>query len=161
MSGTGTRYENSILTQRACEDVNSQQYIQQTKNVLQGLIASNNGNVSMLEQTSSSHNALSEIRPPVIDDNGNIFAGLKICVNDLWGAKIEVTSYEVNGSNYSCTLRYVYYDHFGLDSHDVEKYGYASAFRSWYILQHNQEYNGAYRPFLTWIEFDVSLAGSI
>lgn len=53
------------------------------------------------------------------------------------------------------------YDHFGLDQADVEKFGFEAGFRSWYVLQHYSEYNYAYKPFLTMMEFDVTISGTI
>ncbi len=44
--------------------------------------------------------------------------------------------------------------------HDVEKCGSNVGFYSWYVLQHYTEYSGAYRPFLTLIEFDVIVSDS-
>jgi len=53
------------------------------------------------------------------------------------------------------------YDHFGLDESDIEKFGFAEGFRSWYILQHYINYNKAYKPFLTLMEFDTTFTGAL
>lgn len=72
------------------------------------------------------------------------------------------------------TLKYTLYDHFGLNELDIDysktlidKFGvqiYAkdlTLFRSWYLLQHNENYNGEYKPFVTVIEFERPFSGSI
>ena len=48
-----------------------------------------------------------------------IFLGLGICVDGLYGNRIEVTSYEFDGVNYKHTLHFTMYDIFGLDSSDI------------------------------------------
>ena len=67
----------------------------------------------------------------------------------------------MNGSAYTCKLHYVFYDHFGLDVPDVETYGYLEGFIAWFVLQHYTEYNGAYKPFITMMEFDQTITGII
>ena len=44
---------------------------------------------------------------------------------------------------------------------DIKKHGYLTGFRSWYVLQHFDEYNQAFKPFLTLIEFDDTLTDTI
>ena len=70
-------------------------------------------------------------------------------------------SYRKIGNSCSGILSFALYDHFGLDAADVVEYGYLKGFRAWYILQHSKEYNGAYRPFVTMIHFDVPFSGTI
>ena len=78
----------------------------------------------------------------------------------MGGVKIEVTNFSVSGSVYTCKLHYTFYDHFGLDSPDVEKYGFLDGFKGWFILQHYSKYEGTYKPFLTLMEFDVTFNGT-
>lgn len=102
-----------------------------------------------------------EINQPVYNTANDKITGLTICIDGLWGNQIEVKSYSQSGNSYSGVLSFTLYDHFGLDAADVEKYGFLAGFRSWYILQHNKEYNGSYKPFVTKINFDVPFSGVI
>ena len=96
-------------------------------------------------------------------------SGLGICVDGLYGNKIEVSSYEFDGKKYKYTLHFVMYDIFGLEEHDIDSrkykdilpYGCIIGFVPWYILQHYDKYAGAYKPFLTYIEFDRTFEGEI
>ncbi len=40
-------------------------------------------------------------------------------------------------------------------------YGFLFGFRSWYILQHYDEYGGKNKPFITYMEFEETIRGSI
>lgn len=102
------------------------------------------------------------INQPVFNKASDKIKGLTFCVNGLWGNEIIVKSYTCNGSSYSCTLTFTLYDHFGLNEPDIDKYGGThEGFRDWYILQHFKEYNGAYKPFVSKMSFDVSFSGTI
>ena len=166
MDGTGTSYSNSTLTQKAYEHDSTQSYISAVESKLTTLLNTYDGDISALEYFASTREsnpfvqALKGTNQPVYNTIADKVNGLTICVDGLWGNKIEVTSYNLSGNTYTYTLHYTLYDHFGLDQNDVEKYGPLAGFRSWYVLQHYNEYNGAYRPFLTMIEFDVTVSGT-
>lgn len=62
------------------------------------------------------------------------------------------------------------YDIYGLDSEDIEAdkivkklvgFGIFGSFRTWYILQHCNLYNGDYQPFITYASFKKTVRGSI
>ena len=57
-----------------------------------------------------------KVNEPIYND---YFSGLGICVDGLYGNRIEVTSYEFDGVNYKHTLHFTMYDIFGLDSSDI------------------------------------------
>ena len=57
-----------------------------------------------------------KVNEPIYND---YFSGLGICVDGLYGNRIEVTSYEFDGVNYKYTLHFTMYDIFGLDSSDI------------------------------------------
>ena len=104
-------------------------------------------------------------KPPVYDDK---LSGLGFCVDSLYGNRIEVSSYEFDGRKYKYTLHFVMYDIFGLDDKDIEQrriafmpFGVLAGFRSWYILQHYNKYDGKYKPFVSYMEFDRTFEGEI
>jgi hypothetical protein len=51
--------------------------------------------------------------------------GLTIALNDTWGFRVTITHYSLNPDTKECTavLRYRIFDHFGLDTDDIESYG--------------------------------------
>ena len=169
MEGSGSPYSNSVLTQKAYEHDSTQEYINKIKERLGLLLNAYDGDIAALAYSADTRDSnplvqalkANEVYQPVYNTTSDKVNGLTICIDGLWGNKIEVSSYSINGSSYSCTLHYTLYDHFGLDQPDVEKYGPLAGFRSWYVLQHYSEYNSAYKPFLTVIEFDVTISGPI
>ena len=107
-------------------------------------------------------------------DKSDYWEGLGISIHNVWANDISIKDYSFDGKNYQGTLKYTLYDHFGLNELDIDysktlidKFGvqiYAkdlTLFRSWYLLQHNENYNGEYKPFVTVIEFERPFSGSI
>ena len=56
-------------------------------------------------------------------------------------------------NKFSCKLIFDFYDHFGLDSNDLESFdrypGLRTGFQGWYILQHLYEYKTGCKAFVT------------
>ncbi|MBE6579772.1 MAG: DUF3289 family protein [Ruminococcaceae bacterium] len=81
---------------------------------------------------------------------------------------VDVVEYEFDGINYSGTIRYTIFDHFGLDEGDItessttsELLGYTAQFGSWFVLQRYENCNSQYKPFVTYIVFEQTFSGSI
>lgn len=169
MSGSAMEYSHETLTEKVLEHTSTQNYIEAVKNCIYQLLNLYNGDIMQLYYVASDrdYNPLvqlmdsKKIDPPFYNTANDKVTGLTICLDGLWGNKIEVKSYSKMGNSYSGVLSFTLYDHFGLDAADVEKYGLLPGFRSWYILQHNKNYNGAYKPFVTMINFDVPFSGTI
>lgn len=168
MSGSGSNYSNSILTKNIYAHSDTQRYISDVKKQMLNLIDTYNGDITKLAYSASNRannpvvKALGSngVNQPVYNTASDKINGLTICVDSLWGNKIEISSFKTSGNTYTCTLHYTLYDHFGLDKKDVEKYGYLIGFRSWYILQHYSGFGGKHRPFVTLMEFDVTFTGT-
>lgn len=166
MTGNGSDYSNSALTAAIASHESTTAYVNTSKTYFKELVTTYGGDITQLEFHAATRDdaplvpLLDDVATPLYSGIGDTTQGLKICVNDIWGLEIEISQFSVSGNSYSCTLHYTIYDHFGLDQHDVETYGFLPGFCSWYILQHNAEYSGAYRPFTTFMEFDVSLTGT-
>ena len=169
MDGSGSTYSNSVLTRNVYEHDSTQGYIASVKEQLGVLLNEYDGDMDAFAYTASTRDSnplvlalqANEIKEPNYDTVWDTLVGLRICVDGLWGNKIEVSSYNVSGNSYTYTLHFTLYDHFGLDQADVEKFGFEAGFRSWYVLQHYSEYNYAYKPLLTMMEFDVTISGTI
>ena len=171
MSGDGSNYSNPILTQKIVEHDSTINYVNSVKSCIDSLMSQYNRNIYALKYNNENRDSNplvsimkeKEIFAPVYDtiaDTLGPLSGLRICVDSLWGNQIEVKSYNRTGNSYSGVLEFTLYDHFGLDAPDVEKFGFLAGFRAWYILQHFDRFNGAYKPFVTVINFEVPFSGS-
>lgn len=68
---------------------------------------------------------------------------------DTSAYQVYVDDYKLHSQSiFSCNLRIVVYDHFGLDQADVAKFVFGAGFRAWYVLQ----YIRGYKPFITSME---------
>lgn len=169
MAGSGVDYLNDTLTEKVLEHSETQDYIASVKDCIDQLLKKYNGDIMQLHyivaerKTNPLVSLLKDMRisEPSYDTPNDKLTGLTICIDSLWGNQIEVKSYSKLGNSYSGILSFTLYDHFGLDAADVAKYGLLAGFRAWYILQHSKEYNGAYKPFVTMIHFDVPFSGTI
>ncbi len=168
-SGTGTDYRNSTLTNTAVAHSSTQTFINSTKQHIVNYLRANSGNPFGALANTSLKNSLNGVARPVYNTSSDKTNGLTICVNDTWGNYIEIKNYTFNGTSFSGTLRYTIYDHFGLNDTDVTGaygglswiFGYTAQFSAWFVLQHYTECNRQYKPFITYIETEVSFSGTI
>ena len=95
-----------------------------------------------------------------IDD---MLGGLEFTIPGWSERKVDVLSLNIEADgSYSGTLRFIFKDNFGLNDPDVEQYGkYHDGFKSWFILQHYDEYNEKYKPFKTVVKIDYPISGKI
>lgn len=169
MDGMIINYENTTLSQKAQEHSSTQAYISTVQNILSASLQEAGGDVSQLEYDTDNRNASIFTRrmkeegvyEPVFNKALDTLYGLKFCVNGLQGLEIIARNYIKNGNNYSGTLTFILYDHFGLDSNDIDSYWYVNNFKSWYVLQHYNLYNYAHLPFITVMRFDVPFSGTL
>ena len=79
--------------------------------------------------------------------------GPAICFHDIQGFNVSAKEIQIKNSRFSCKLIFNFYDHFGLDSRDIDKFGDNSlvgkGFQAWYILQHLYEYKTGCKAFVT------------
>lgn len=139
----------------------TQSFITSTENIVTSYIEDNGGDVRSFYTSSAFKQDMYDIPRPNFGSSSDMFNGLKICINDTWGYYINIKNYSSDGKTYSGTLHFTIYDHFGLDDSDVEKFGWTQGFSAWYTLQHYTGCEGAYIPFITYIEFDVPISGTI
>ena len=168
-SGSGMDYRDGTLTQKAVAHTSTQNYINIAKQKIIDYLKSNNGDPSNINNSIKSTLDNPGIRPKY-NLPSDLLSGLTICINDTWGNYIELMNYRYDGITYRGTLRFTIYDHFGLDDEDVatsfESFkkaivGNMDGFLSWYVLQHYTGCNGQYKPFITYIETEVSISGDI
>ena len=170
-SGAGGTYSNDVLTNEARNHEDSNRYIHETTEIINKWIRNHNGDISALKYDANNRNSSvmvsnmkNNIAPPTYEDK---FGGLGICVDGTYGNQFEITSYKCDGINYEYTIKYTIYDIFGLDTEDISnpdrliQFGTLQMFRSWYILQHWDKYDGNYKPFITYIEFEETISGKL
>lgn len=183
MNGSGYNYENETLTNAVLSHSNTQNYKTAVESLTKELITEHSGNITALsyDATDRSSNPLRNallnngINQPVYNNysDGDLTNGLAFCLHDIWGNKIEITSYTLYPDDtYSCTLLITLYDHFGLDENDIQRgfwqnlAGYfiniqENDFYPWYILQHYDYFENAYKPFVTLIPISVHISGTL
>ena len=116
----------------------------------------------ILTRMSAFQKELHDVPNPYFNTKDDRSNGLQICVNQVWGYSITIKNFRCTGSTFSGTLSYSLFDHFGLDDNDVKKiYGWTQQFCAWYVLQHYKNCKGAYKPFISYMDFDVSFSGSL
>lgn len=69
--------------------------------------------------------------------------GPMICFHDTQGFVVYAEDVKIKNGKFSCKLCFEFYDHFGLDSEDLNKFDIypvlRTGFQGWYILQHFNE----------------------
>ncbi len=188
VEGSGNDYSNTELTNAVKNHTNTQVYVNAVTELIKSKISQYNGNIYLLRYDEelwvnpiqrNDHVIVKAMKPtngqgvlpnfalPYYGFNNGV-PGLTLAIDGWYGNKIEIVSFEKNGSSYYGTVRFTFYDHFGLDTADLseEKYGDLVAgtmpgFRQWYILQH-WDALGVYnhpKPFVTIVSYDVEISG--
>ena len=91
--------------------------------------------------------------------------GHMICFHDTQGFNVDAKEIKIKNGVFSCKLVFDFYDHFGLDSEDIKKFGYSPlvdrGFQAWYILQHLNECETGCKAFVDhakheeWMEIKI------
>ncbi len=168
MSGNGEYYSNDDLTEAVINHSRTTEYVNDIKECLYFNLFWYDGDISMLEMNNSLYEEnvvvkyLDEIGQsnPVYNLDEDKLKGLTFCIDNVWSVYIGVDSYTCIGTTYSGTFTIYMFDHFGLDTNDLNGYGKYIGFKNWYILQHYEAYNKEYKPFITCVSFSVSFSGS-
>lgn len=85
---------------------------------------------------------------PRFNNTSDTLSGIQIAINDVWAYKISLTEYYLKNDEPQGKLQFDFYDHFGLDFPDIEKFDY-DIFMAWFVLQHFR----GYKPFITKVSF--------
>lgn len=97
---------------------------------------------------------------PQFDSGSDLIQGQQVALNDIWATNIVITEFKIKGEEYTIKYDVTFWDHFGLDKPDLEKWfniiGRARAiFAAWFTLQHLR----GYKPFITKIHFSKEFKG--
>ncbi len=167
--GTGTAYRNQTLTNKASEHETTKAYVEFVKNALVDQLKKNGGNLAALQfdkstkETNEFYQKIQEDASyPTFSTTSDNIDGLTITVNDTWGNTVSVKDFSVVNNHFKGVMHVRLYDHFGLDRPDVEKvYVNLAGFRAWFVLQHYDEFDGKYKPFVTLMEMDIPFEGEL
>ncbi|TDL60837.1 DUF3289 family protein [Rhodococcus qingshengii] len=167
--GTGADYSNQTLTKKASEHETTKAYVDYVKNALVDELKKNGGNLAALRFDKSTlatntfyQNIQDNASYPTFSSWGDRIGGLTITVNDTWGNTISVKDFSVENNHFEGVMHVRLYDHFGLDQPDVEKmYVNLAGFRAWFVLQHHEDYDGEYKPFVSLMEMDIPFEGEL
>lgn len=87
--------------------------------------------------------------------------GPTICFHDIQGFNVSAIKIKIKNGMFFCKLVFDFYDHFGLDSRDIDKFGnknlVGKGFQAWYILQHLNEYNTGCKAFVSHAIYEENL----
>ena len=161
LDGTGTDYSHSTLTNRVRNHDATVDFINSNKSIITEYIETHGGDIWSFYSSSDFRQDMYDVPRPAYGTAADMLNGLMICLHDTWGYYVNIKDYSSDGETYSGTIHFTIYDHFGLDDNDVETFGWTQGFSAWYTLQHYTGCEGAYKPFVTYIEFDVSISGTI
>ena len=168
--GTGTDYTDPILTQKVEEHQVTQNYMRDFTEQFQKMLNWTGGDVKafangdtfkkLLQNNDVYFSSYAYGGGPLDKDT---FSGLTMAIHGWTENTVKLTSYNQNGNEYSGTLQFTFSDNFGLDQADIVKDGFGAipGFKSWYILQHYDKYEGRYQPFNVVVTVDYEFSGSI
>lgn len=167
--GNGSDYTNNVLTENVKTHNSSKMYMENVKDIVVSTLKKNGGNLNALKYYVGSKDKKDTIQycintydKPMFNTWKDKMDGLTICINDTWAHNVEITDYQFDGVFFKGKVKITIYDHFGLDVRDVEKiYVYLAGFRSWFVLQHYDFFDGKYLPFVDIMEFEESFEGRV
>lgn len=82
---------------------------------------------------------------------------LGISIHGWHGHTITLQNYRETSTGFTGTLKFHFYDHFGLDQDDeITTVGFCD----WFTLQHYTRFDGLYVPFLTYCDISISISGT-
>jgi hypothetical protein len=188
MDGSGTNFSNTDLTNAVKNHQNTQNYVNGVIAIVKDQIVAANGDINDLyydedlwvQPVERKEQVIVKQMIAEIDANntdlylpyygiGNGVRGLTLALNGWYGNKVEIEHFQSNGDSFSGTIRFTFYDHFGVDTADLseEKFlgvepGTIAGFRQWYILQHWDELGAPIqpKPFVTIVSYTVAFSGT-
>lgn len=165
-NGNGSDYSNEQLTNIVMNQKVTQQYMNDFTNVFEEFMAKHKGNYSIFANSKEFKEALKKnnVLLSKYAYGGNLFDketwnGLTMAIHGWTESHVAIKDCYVLGNKYFGNLEFTFIDNFGLDDDDLKEFGYIPGFESWYILQHNKEYQGKYKPFKTFVTIDYEFYG--
>jgi len=154
------KYSNTTLTSAVNADSATTSYTTLMKNYVVNYLR-NGGNPNNLSYVIGGSNNLLEnyvysLGTTPYPSYGGATA-LGITIHGWHGHTITLQNYRETSSGFTGTLKFHFYDHFGLDEDDeITTVGFCD----WFTLQHYTRFNGNYVPFLTYCDISVPISGN-
>lgn len=151
-SSEGGIYENDALNDAAKESSATKRFCEALERDITQRIQNAGGDISGAENTTIRWQRRPGASPSFArGEDNNLFKGMTIAVNDVWSYEVSIIEYTKKEDGYDIKYEVIYWDHFGLDLPDMQKfYSLGAGFRAWFVLQHLR----GYKPFLTKITFE-------
>lgn len=87
--------------------------------------------------------------------------GPMLCFHDTQGFTVHAKEIKIERNKFSCKLIFDFYDHFGLDSNDLESFDrypvLRTGFQGWYILQHFNEHETGCKAFVDYAHHEGAM----
>ncbi len=163
--GTGTIYSDERLTNYVRNDDRMNTTITTATNLIKSELESNGADLKALRYdpyfpgVNFTHKYYDKVPAAYFDRRVDIVNGLGILIHGFQGFKVTICDFKKTDTNYTGTIVFHYYDHFGLDS-DEGKYNKIGGFVNWYLLQHYDKFNKKYAPFITHFDIEVPISGT-
>jgi len=168
LDGSGTDYSNDTLTQIVKEHKVTQQFMSDFTNQFNEMMKQTNGDYESFANSEEFKNLLrdNKVYISTYSYGGGLldkdtYGGLTMAIHGWTEVTVTLTNFNKTGNSYSGNLQFTFSDNFGLDESDIEEFGALAGFRSWYVLQHYDEYNHKYKPFKTKVTIDYAFSGSL
>ncbi len=172
MLGTGSYYSNSALSTKVKTHNNTVSYYNTFISRMKTTLSTQNGNADSLSYFRDIRHTLPligalnvspRLEQPFYEEAEDYFNGLGITIHSWQSSSVELKSFSSNGTTYSGTLTFKFWDNFGLDAMDLtsNKSEHIPHFKSWYVLQHYSSFNSQHKPFITYVEFDIEFSGTL
>ena len=153
------KYTNDVLTDRVRNASAMDSYIKDVKNIIVKKLKAYDGDLSAIAIKENggvvSNEINSTLKLPVLELGESV--ALTLAIHDFQGHTVTVDNFVCNGNSFSGTIKFHFYDHFGLDNDD---YQYIPGFSDWYTLQHYDKFNGKYCPFITVVDMSCDFSGT-
>ena len=153
------QYTNDVLTDRVRNSTPVDDYIKSVKEIIVNKLKAYDGDLDAIAIKKNggvvSDEINSNLRLPVFGLGNSV--ALTLAIHDFQGHTVTVENFVCDGNRFSGTIKFHFYDHFGLDNDD---YQFAPGFCDWYILQHYDRYDGKYCPFITIIDMSYDFSGT-
>ena len=167
IDGNGADFSHEDLTKEVANHKVTKEFMSDFTNVLETQLQLYNGDISAIIENGGLSRALKDagVYLSQYDYSGtrNVVGGLTLAIHSWTESNVEIENYSIDKKgNYKGTLKFTFKDNFGLDIDDLPPdYAAISGFRSWFILQHYDKYEGKYKPFKTVVEIEYPISGKI
>lgn len=154
------KYSNTTLTNAVKADEATLAYTDLIKDFVVGFL-SDGRDPSLLKYTIGGNLNLIEAYVYSFDTTPYPSYGgataLGISIHGWQGHTITLQNYRETTTGFTATLKFHFYDHFGLDSDDeITTVGFCD----WFTLQHYTRFDGKYVPFLTYCDISYTISGT-